>query len=65
MQTQQYLIIMRDDTPTTEKTSIFLDRVRIPNNVIDSCQKHYKIHGRTMSTNSNRMQSDQALKKNT
>ena len=41
MQTQQYLIIMRDDTPTTEKTPIFLDRVRIPNNVIDSCQKHY------------------------
>ena len=56
---------MRDDTPTTEKTPIFLDRVRIPNNVIDSCQKHYKIHGRTMSTNSNKMQSDQALKENT
>ena len=64
MQTQKYLI-MRDETPTSEKTPIFLDRVRIPNNVIDSCQKHYKIHGRTMSTNSNRMQSDQALKKNT
>ena len=45
MQTQQYLIIMRDDTSTTEKTPIFLDRVRISNNVIDSCQKHYKIQG--------------------
>ena len=55
MQTQQYLIIMRDDTPTTEKTPIFLDRVRIPNNVIDSCQKHYKIQCRPIQIGCNQI----------
>ena len=41
MQTQRYLINMQYDTPTTEKTHFLLDHECIPNNVIDSCQKHY------------------------
>ena len=30
--------------PTTERFFFLLDRVRIPNIVNDSCQKHYSIH---------------------
>ena len=45
MQTQQYLIIMRDDTPTTEKTPIFLDRVRISNNVMTAVRNTTKSTG--------------------
>ena len=40
-QTQRYLNNMQDDTQLTEKTLFLLDRVRIPNNVNDSCHKHY------------------------